>query len=132
VHSLTWHPREQSRAYEAGGGGAAWSDDVGETWHGADDGRDRNYCWAVAAHANTWWVSASTGPFSAHGRGDPQAKLFRRDGDGPWREVRAFDSMPYALAVAEGELLVGLRDGRILAGDEVVARVPALHALVVA
>jgi hypothetical protein len=40
--------------------------------------------------------------------------------------------MPYALAVADGQLLVGLRDGRILADDEVVARVPALHALVVA
>src|SRR5881275_1989552 len=26
VHSLAWHPRASGRAYEAGGGGAAWSD----------------------------------------------------------------------------------------------------------
>ena len=48
VHSLAWHPRVEGRAYEAGGGGAAWSDDAGETWHPADDGRDRNYTWSVA------------------------------------------------------------------------------------
>jgi photosystem II stability/assembly factor-like uncharacterized protein len=132
VHTLAWHPSEPGRAYEAGGGGAAWSEDGGDTWTPADEGRDRNYCWAVAAHEETWWVSASTGPFAAHGRGDPQAKLFRWEAGGPWREVRPFDSMPYALAVADGRLLVGLRDGRILAGDEVVARVPALHALAVA
>src|SRR5439155_24770714 len=30
VHSLAWHPRVRGRAYEAGGGGAAWSDDGGD------------------------------------------------------------------------------------------------------
>ena len=48
VHSLAWHPRERGRAYEAGGGGAAWSDDAGDTWRPADDGRDRHYTWSVA------------------------------------------------------------------------------------
>ena len=48
VHSLAWHPEVAGRAYEAGGGGAAWSDDAGETWHPADEGRDRNYTWSVA------------------------------------------------------------------------------------
>src|SRR5918999_5353807 len=32
VHSLAWHPREAAFAYEAGGGGPAWSEDAGETW----------------------------------------------------------------------------------------------------
>ena len=41
VHSLAWHPREPGRAYEAGGVDVAWSDDGGENWHPADDGRDR-------------------------------------------------------------------------------------------
>src|SRR6266540_1924766 len=36
VHSLAWHPRVEGRAYEAGGGGSAWSDDAGDTWHPAD------------------------------------------------------------------------------------------------
>ena len=32
VHSLTWHPQAATRAYAAGGGGSAWSDDAGDTW----------------------------------------------------------------------------------------------------
>ena len=48
VHCLAWHPRVEGRAYEAGGGGAAFSEDGGDTWHPADEGRDRNYTWAVA------------------------------------------------------------------------------------
>ena len=42
----------------------------------ADDGRDRHYTWSVAVDPedpDLWYVSASTGPFAAHGRGDPQA-----------------------------------------------------------
>src|SRR5204862_2646834 len=39
VHSLAWHPRAPGRAYEAGGGGAAFSTDAGETWPATDEGR---------------------------------------------------------------------------------------------
>ena len=58
------------RAYEAGGGGAAWSEDGGDSWHAADEGRDRNYAWSVAVDPDDpelWYVSASTGPYAAHG-----------------------------------------------------------------
>ena len=75
VHSLAWHPRAPRRAYEAGGGGAAWSDDAGVSWRPADEGRDRHYTWSVAVDPDDpelWYLSASTGPFAAHGRGDPQ------------------------------------------------------------
>ena len=85
MHSLAWHPRVAGRAYEAAGGGAAWSDDAGETWHPADEGRDRHYAWSVAVDPDDpdcWYVSASTGPFAAHGGRDPQARIYRRrDGD---------------------------------------------------
>src|SRR5919198_6137723 len=84
VHSLAWHPRVAGHAYEAGGGGAAWSEDGGDTWQPADEGRDRHYTWSVAVDpddAGTWYVSASTGPGAAHGRGDPQARLYPRRGD---------------------------------------------------
>src|ERR671922_2939972 len=87
VHSLAWHPTVEGRAYEAGGGGAAWSDDWGDTWHPAEHGRDRHYTWSVAVDpedAELWYVSASTGPFAAHGRRDPQARIYRRRGDEPW------------------------------------------------
>src|SRR5438309_6102068 len=84
VHSLAWHPHVEGHAYEAGGGGAAFSEDAGETWQPADDGRDRHYTWSVAADPEdpqTWYVSASTGPYAAHGGRDPQALIYRRRND---------------------------------------------------
>src|SRR4029453_1556276 len=81
VHSLAWHPAVRDRAYEAGGGGAALSVDAGVTWQPADEGRDRHYTWSVAVDPedpDLWYVSASTGPFAAHGGRDPQARIYRR------------------------------------------------------
>jgi photosystem II stability/assembly factor-like uncharacterized protein len=120
VHSLAWHPHAEGRAYEAGGDGAAWSDDGGETWRPADEGRDRHYTWAVAVDPGDpalWYVSASTGPFVAHGRGDPQARIFRRD-DGSWRSLAGglpdpLPAMPYALVATEDRLFAGLADGQL-------------------
>ena len=121
VHSLAWHPREAGRAYEAGGGGAAFSVDAGETWQPADDGRDRNYTWSVAVDPHDpdcWYVSASTGPFAAHGRGDPQARVYRRRGHEPWEALAGglpepLPSMPYALVATDGRLFAGLANGQL-------------------
>jgi photosystem II stability/assembly factor-like uncharacterized protein len=121
VHSLAWHPTEPSRAYEAAGGGSAWSRDNGETWEPADDGRDRHYTWALAvdpADADCWFVSASTGPFEAHGSRPAQAALYRWRGGGPWEELdlglpRPLETMPYGLAFTEDGLVAALRDGRL-------------------
>jgi len=146
VHSVAWHPHAEGRAYEAGGGGAAWSEDRGDTWHPADEGRDRHYTWSVAVDPDdpeVWYVSASTGPYAAHGGRDPQARIYRRD-DGGWLELasglpRPIPAMPYALLVAEGRLFAGLANGQIwesrdrgerwqacvLEGDDL----PELHAL---
>jgi photosystem II stability/assembly factor-like uncharacterized protein len=121
VHSLAWHPRAESRAYEAGGGGAAFSEDAGESWQPADDGRDRHYTWSVAVDPDDpelWYVSASTGPFAAHGRGDPQARIFRRQSGEPWRPLAGglpepLPAMPYALVTSDGRLFAGLAGGQI-------------------
>jgi len=118
VHSLAWHPRVPGRAYEAGGGGAAWSEDGGETWQPADEGRDRHYTWSVAVDpedADVWYVSASTGPYAAHGRRDPQARVYRRDGSG-WLALdgglpEPLPAMPYALVAGGGRLFAGLANG---------------------
>jgi photosystem II stability/assembly factor-like uncharacterized protein len=120
VHSLAWHPQIEGRAYEAGGGGAAWSEDWGDTWHPADEGRDRHYTWSVAvdpADPARWYVSASTGPFAAHGRRDPQALIFRRR-DGSWDALAGglpepLHAMPYALVAVDGRLFAGLANGEI-------------------
>ena len=126
VHALAWHPRVPGRAYEAGGGGAAWSDDAGETWRPADAGRDRHYTWALAVDPDDpdrWYVSASTGPFAAHGRRPAEAAIYRWDGDGPWRPLDGglqppLASMPYALVFADELLVAGLADGTLLASDD--------------
>src|SRR5215218_217410 len=127
VHSLAWHPRVRGRAYEAGGGGSAFSEDAGETWQPADEGRDRHYTWSVAVDPEDpelWYVSASTGPYAAHGGGDPQARIYRRHGGEEWRALAGglpepLPAMPYALAAGDGRLFAGLADGQIWeSGDQ--------------
>jgi hypothetical protein len=119
VHSLAWHPRERGRAYEAGGGGAAWSEDDGATWNAADEGRDRHYTWSVAVDPTDpelWYVSASTDPFSAHGRrGDPRSRIYRRR-NGGWDALggglpEPLPAMPYALVALEERMFAGLANG---------------------
>jgi photosystem II stability/assembly factor-like uncharacterized protein len=121
VHSLAWHPRVPTRAYEAGGGGAAFSEDSGETWQAADEGRDRHYTWSVAVDPHDpelWFVSASTGPYAAHGGSEPQARIYRRRAGETWHAVGdglpdPLPAMPYAVVAADGRLFAGLADGQI-------------------
>jgi len=126
VHALAWHPTEPERAYEAAGGGAAWSRDGGETWEPADEGRDRHYTWALAvdpADPGRWYVSAAPGPYEAHGSRPARAALYRWSGEGPWEELdlglpRPLEAMPYALVWTDGRLVAGLRDGRLLESED--------------
>jgi photosystem II stability/assembly factor-like uncharacterized protein len=121
VHSLAWHPHTPGHAYEAGGGGAAFSTDAGATWRPADDGRDRNYTWSVTVDPDDpgcWYVSASSGPYAAHGRRDPQARIYRRRGGDAWLTLSGglpepLPAMPYALLATDGRLFAGLADGQI-------------------
>jgi photosystem II stability/assembly factor-like uncharacterized protein len=127
-HALAWHPDAEGRAYEAGGGGAAFSRDAGETWTPADDGRDRHYVWGLAvdpAEPDRWFVSAAPGPFEAHGArgGSARAAIYRREGDEPWRALdgglpEPLDALPYALAFAGDTLLAGLGDGALWASED--------------
>jgi photosystem II stability/assembly factor-like uncharacterized protein len=125
VHSLAWHPHVTGRAYEAGGGGAAWSEDGGDSWDAADEGRDRNYTWSVAVDPDDperWYVSASTGPYAAHGGRDPQALIYGRH-DGEWRVLggglpEPLPAMPYALVTFDGGLVAGLADGQLWGSED--------------
>ena len=126
VHALAWHPSSPGRAYEAAGGGTAWSRDGGDRWEPADEGRDRHYTWALAVDphdADSWYVSASPGPFEAHGSRPARAAVYRWRGRGPWEELdlglpRPLEAMPYALVAGEGRLVAGLRDGRLFASED--------------
>lgn len=125
-HALAWHPVDTQRAYEAGGGGAAWSRDGGASWEARDEGRDRHYTWALEVDPedpDRWFVSASPGPGQAHSKGDAQALIYRWQDGGPWEKVGAglpqpLSSMPYVLRFGgpqDRRLFAGLRDGRLFA-----------------
>jgi hypothetical protein len=126
VHSLAWHPTEAGRAYEAAGGGSAWSRDNGRSWEPADDGRDRHYTWALTVDPtdpDCWFVSAAPGPFEAHGSRPARAALYRWRGAGPWEELdlglpRPLDTMPYALTATGDGLVAALRDGRLFVSPD--------------
>src|ERR671922_135959 len=93
------------------GGAGAWTVELSLRGSGTQ-------CLAVDPEdPQVWYVSASTGPFAAHGRGDPQARIYRRD-DGHWRSLDGglpdpIPAMPYALVAARGRLFAGLADGQI-------------------
>jgi photosystem II stability/assembly factor-like uncharacterized protein len=137
AHQLTTHPLAPDRVYEAAGQGIASSEDRGETWRRLEQGLDRHYAWAVAVDSedpDLWYVSVSRSPFAAHGGGDGEARLLRRNPTKPangddsgwtridrWGEDPRLKRMPYALAAAfgqRGRLLVGLRGGTLLITDD--------------
>ena len=127
VHALAWHPTVRDRAYEAGGGGAAWSRDGGLTWQPADNGRDRHYTWALAvdpADPDCWYVSANPGARLAHQDEErAEAHIYRWRGDGPWEALAGglpepVYSFPYALLMNSNLLFAGLGDGRIYSSED--------------
>ena len=86
-----------------------------------DTGRDLPYCWALAlvpADADRWYVSAASGPWTAHAGEDAAGRLYAWE-DGAWRALDPpGESMPYALAAIDEVLLAALADGRIVhSGD---------------
>ena len=129
AHQLLTHPLAPDRVYEVAGQGIALSADRGESWRRMDSGLDRHYAWATAADPadpDLWYASISRGPYAAHSRGDGQSRLLRSRGNGwsavdEWGDDPELRRMPYALAALPGQpgrLLVGLRGGTILLGDD--------------
>ena len=150
AHQLLTHPLAPDRVYEVAGQGIAVSPDRGESWRRMDAGLDRHYAWATAvdpADPDLWYASVSRGPFAAHGAGDGQSLLLRSRGNGwspidHWGDRAALRRMPYALATLPGQpgrLLVGLRGGAMLVGEDagelwsrLETRLPDVVALAVA
>ena len=110
-HTLRAHRLAPGRVYEAAGGGFAETLDGGATWRGFDEGLACHYLWGLAvdpADPKTMVVSVSPGPRQAHDPSSGQAALYRRTGDGPWREIRKGlpeprGTLAYALATHDAE-----------------------------
>lgn len=121
AHQLAWHPLQTERAYEAGGGGAAWSKDGGMTWRRVDEGREHHYVWALAVDPqdpDQWFVSAAYSASGAHhGEGQANAALYRWRGSGPWRPLpqlaKTKQVMLYALAITSDHLFAGFAGGAL-------------------
>ena len=117
AHNLAWHPSADGRAYEAAGDGASWTRDGGVSWDAADAGRELGYCWALAvdpADADRWYVSAATGPRTAHAAEHAAGQLYRWENDRWLALPLQSGSMPYALAAIDGGLIVAMADGLFL------------------
>ena len=123
-HTLAFHSSDGKWAYEAGGTGAAVSNDGGMTWSQPRTGLDRHYWYAVAAdrrEPSTWYVSASPGAFKAHGNGKAQAFIYRMREDGRWERLsgglpQPLNHMPNALVAppdSQEELYAGLSNGDV-------------------
>jgi len=112
-----------ARLYAAIGDGIVRLDEVGEAWTvGLSLSGSGSQCLAVDPvdrdDPDCWYVSASTGPFAAHGRGDPQARIYRRRDGEPWQPLTGgppepLPAMPYALLATDGRLFAGLANGQL-------------------
>ena len=130
AHQLMTHPLAPDRLYEVAGQGIAVSPDRGDSWRRLDGGLDRRYAWATAvdsADPDLWYASVSRSPMAAHGGGDGQSLLLRSRSSNGWERIdrwgddEALRRMPYALAALPeqpGRLLVALRGGALLVGDD--------------
>lgn len=129
AHQLVTHRLAPERVYEVAGQGIAISPDRGESWRRTDSGLDRHYAWATAvdtADPDLWYASVSRSPSAAHGGGNGQSLLLCSRGNGwsaidQWGDDPALRRMPYALAALPGQpgrLLVGLRGGALLVGED--------------
>ena len=132
-HSLTFHTNNASWVYEGGGGGAAVSNDNGETWRQPKTGLDRRYGWACAAdpeRPEIWYLTASPfwpTPFrgqmvpAAHIDGQANAAIYRSSGGAVWEQLNGglpqpMNYMPYALLTdpnAPGHLYAGFSNGEV-------------------
>ena len=77
------------------GRGYSESRDGGGTWERPDAGIERHYLYGLAVDPgdpDTVVVSAAASPMEAHSREVADSTVYRRSGEGPWREV--FEGLP--------------------------------------
>lgn len=121
-HSLKFHARDGRWAYEAGGGGASFSQDGGHSFRKVKDGLAKNYgivCAADGENPEIWYACVGSGPFNAFGE-EPKVYLYRTTGNARWQPIgwqpHPLTSTPTALVTvpgAAGHLYAGLKTGDV-------------------
>ena len=96
THTLTTNRNAPGRIYSAAGDGYFESLDYGESWQRLSAGLRHHYLYCVGVHPadpDTVLVSASPGPWSAYNPDHAESYVYRKTGDGVWKEVR-LDTKP--------------------------------------
>lgn len=92
THELAIHPERPELLRIAAGDGYFESPDAGRTWRTPREGLDVGYLRSVAidpADPDTGVVSASSRARTAYVAGHADGRLYRREGEGPWRRITA-------------------------------------------
>ncbi len=119
THEIAIHPDRPDTLRISAGDGYYESHDGGATWRSPDEGLEVGYLRSVAVDPgdpDAVLVSAASRAHSAYQAGRSDGRIYRREGDGPWRRVTAgWPDPPETIAPL---LLAGSEPGELLAADE--------------
>jgi len=102
THTLASSPDDPGRLHSAAGDGYFESIDGGDHWRRVVTGLEHQYCWSVAisrAHPAIVVLSASRSPYAAHFKEAANSFVYRRVGNGDWRQLDNGLSKPLGLRI---------------------------------
>ncbi|MBW3660378.1 MAG: hypothetical protein KY397_01935 [Gemmatimonadetes bacterium] len=119
THELAIHPERPDGLRVAAGDGYFESEDGGATWRSPERGLEVGYLRSVAidpGDPDAVVVSAASHAHAAYAAGRSDGRLYRREGDGPWRRVvEGWPDPPDTIAPL---LVAGREPGELWAADE--------------
>ena len=118
VHSLAWHPQRRGARTKRAAAVPPSAPTRAKPGSAPTTASTATTPGRSPSTPDCWYVSASTGPYAAHGRRDPQARIYRRRHGEPWQPLTGglpepLPAMPYALLATDGRLFAGLADGQL-------------------
>lgn len=100
THTLASSPDDPGRLHSAAGDGYFESIDGGDHWRRIVTGLEHQYCWSVAinrADPAIVVLSSSRSPYAAHFKKAANSFVYRRVGNGGWRQLD--DGLPKPLGL---------------------------------
>lgn len=119
THEIAIHPDRPETLRISAGDGYFESDDGGATWRSPGAGLEVGYLRSVAidpGDPKVVVVSAASRAHSAYAAGRSDGRLYRREGDGPWRRVT--EGWPEEPSTIAPLLVAGREPGELRASDE--------------